>query len=265
MRIPELPAGIASFTGGRPGRENGTGMSGARVLMYEDLVLKIQPPSPQNAREEAMLRWLEGRVPAPRIVHTEDAGGLHYCLMTRVPGRMACDTFFLDRPELLLRRLADALLLLWSVDLTGCPVRRTVDVELAEARRRVTEGKVNVERAEPDTFGSGGFHDPEALLDWLERSRPDDADDAVLSHGDFCLPNILLTETGLGGFIDLGDAGTGYRWRDIALCHRSLRHNTDGTYGISRPLVHPDELFGHLGIRPDRDKLRWYLLLDELF
>ena len=262
----ELPAGIAAYTDGRPYRENSTGKSGARVLMYEDLVLKIQPPSAQNDREEAMLRWLEGRVPAPRIVCAEDAGGLHYCLMTRVQGRMACDAAFLDRPELLISRLADALQLLWSVDVTGCPVRRTVDAELLEARQRVEAGRVDVEDAEPDTFGPGGFRDPGALLDWLERNRPDGTEaDMVLSHGDFCLPNILLTETGLGGFIDLGDAGAGYRWRDIALCHRSLRHNTDGTYGILRPQVDADALLDRLGLRPDRDKMRWYLLLDELF
>ncbi len=266
MRQPELPAGIAAHTGGRPYRENGTGKSGARVLMYEDLVLKIQPSSPRNDREEVMLRWLEGRVPAPRIVCAEDADGLHYCLMTRVPGRMACDIAFLDRPELLIRRLAEALQLLWSVDLAGCPVRRTVDVELAEARQRVAAGVVDVEDAEPGTFGPGGFGDPEALLDWLESNRPDSAEgDVVLSHGDFCLPNILLTENGLGGFIDLGDAGVGSRWRDITLCHRSLRHNTDGTYGIIRPQVKADALLDCLGLRIDRDELRWYLLLDELF
>jgi len=213
-----------------------------------------------------MLRWLEGRVPAPRIVHAEDAGGLHYCLMTRVPGRVACDPVFLSQPEALIRRLADALLLLWSVDLTGCPVRRTVDMELAEARQRVAEGLVDVDNAEPETFGPGGFRDPEALLVWLERNRPDEADGgAVLSHGDFCLPNVLFTEAGLGGFIDLGEAGAGSRWRDVALCHRSLRHITGGIRGTVGPRAQPDALLDRLGLAPDRDMLRWYLLLDELF
>ena len=87
----------------------------------------------------------------------------------------------------------------------------------------------------------------------------------MLSHGDLCLPNIFLTENGISGFIDLGDAGVGDRWRDIALCHRSLRHNADGSYGSVKKDVNPDELFSLLGIRPDPEKLRWYLLLDELF
>ena len=30
---------------------------------------------------------------------------------------------------------------------------------------------------------------------------------------------------------DLGDTGIGDKWRDIALCYRSLKHNFDGSYG----------------------------------
>ena len=67
------------------------------------------------------------------------------------------------------------------------------------------------------------------------------------------------------GFIDLGDAGVGDRWRDLALCHRSLRHNVDGTYGKVKPGFDADELFRMLDIPKDPEKLRWYLLLDELF
>ena len=210
-----------------------------------------------------MLTWLEGRVPVPRILCQQEHEGISYCLMTRIEGRMACDERFLEQPGLLMSRLAEAMHMLWSADVTGCPVCRDVDMELMDARERVERGLVDLDNTEPETFGPGGFRDPEALLHWLEENRP--TCDPVLSHGDFCLPNIFLRDDGIGGLIDLGDAGIGDRWRDIALCHRSLRHNTDGFYGAVRQHVDPDELFGLLGVRPDPDKLRWYLLLDELF
>jgi kanamycin kinase/aminoglycoside 3'-phosphotransferase-3 len=88
----------------------------------------------------------------------------------------------------------------------------------------------------------------------------------VLSHGDFCLSNVLIENGKLSGFIDLGETGVGDKWRDIALLYRSLRHNSGGYYGGKvYPDFNPDMLFDTLGIEPDHNKLRFYTLLDELF
>ena len=58
-----------------------------------------------------------------------------------------------------------------------------------------------------------------------------DVKDPVLSHGDFCLPNIFIEDGKVSGLIDLGDTGVNDKWLDIALCYRSLKHNADGTWG----------------------------------
>ncbi len=123
---------------------------------------------------------------------------------------------------------------------------------------------VDVDDAEPETFGANGFENPEALLTWLQTHKPEY--EPVLSHGDFCLPNIFLQDNQVTGFIDLGATGIGDKWRDIALCHRSLKHNCDGTFGDKvYPDFNPDLLFEELGIDPNSEKIRYYILLDELF
>lgn len=81
----------------------------------------------------------------------------------------------------------------------------------------------------------------------------------VLSHGDFCLPNVLAQGDSICGFIDLGRAGVADKWQDIALCYRSLQHNFDGTYGSSYEGFEPGALFEVLGIEPDWEKIRYYL------
>lgn len=258
-----LPAEIDKKTAGLTYTENGIGMSGAIVRMYKDMVLKIQPSTPWAEREVTILKWLCGRVPAPEVIACSEWEEKTYLLMSRVKGRMACDEFFLDRPEQLTARLAEAMQLLWDVDISDCPIQRDQETELAEARFRVERGLVDLNNVEPTTFGPGGFKDPEALLHWLECNQP--SYEPVSSHGDFCLPNIFLTETGVSGFIDLGDAGVGDRWRDIALCHRSLRHNMYGKYASKEREADANRLFDALGVKPDAEKLRWYLLLDELF
>lgn len=258
-----LPEEIKDLTARRRFTAEGIGMSAARVLLSEDQVLKIQPQGPDAQRELTMLRWLEGRLPVPRVLAHRIEGGKSYCLMTRLPGRMACSENFLACPAWLLDRLAEALRMIWSVDPAGCPLICSPEGELALARERVEKGLVNTENAEPATFGPGGFRDPEALLAWLEDNIP--PWEAVVTHGDFCLPNVFLTESGVAGFLDLGRAGLGDLWRDVTLCRRSLTHNTDGSYGVVIPDFNADGLFDALELRRDEDRLRWYLLLDELF
>ena len=47
---------------------------------------------------------------------------------------------------------------------------------------------------------------PEELLEELLRTRPA-GEDLVFTHGDYCLPNVLIDGQRLGGFIDMGRAG----------------------------------------------------------
>ena len=258
-----FPAPIRRRIEGLPFTENHTGMSGARVLLFPDWVLKIGPESLRDDDTVRVMRWLEGRLPVPCVLAYEKEEGLSYLLMSRIRGEMACHRDYLSRPEILLPLLAEALHMLWRVDCAGCPRNCGPDEELREARERVEKGLVNVENAEPDTFSPGGFANPEKLLQWLEDNRP--PMEPVLSHGDFCLPNILLRDGRIEGFIDLGNTGVSDKWRDIALGLRSLRHNTDGTYGFSCEGYTAEGFFDALGLAPNEEKLRYYTLLDELF
>ena len=88
----------------------------------------------------------------------------------------------------------------------------------------------------------------------------------MLSHGDFCLPNLFIGNGKITGFFDLGRSGIADAYQDIALCYCSLHHNLNGRYGGKlNPNADAAILFDALGIRPDWEKIRYYILLDELF
>ena len=259
-----LPRAIEKRVAGKPRRTNDVGMSRAQVRDYGDCVLKIEPIGEEARNAERVMRWLEGKYPAPRVLEYVEQEGVSFLLMTRVGGAMACDARWMGRPSELVDLLARALHGLWALDVTDCPARSSLDAKLRDAGEAIARGDVDIQNTEPETFGPGGFRDPEHLLRWLTDNRPDE--ELAFTHGDFCLPNVFLGDGRVAGLIDWGRAGVCDRWQDIALCWRSLKHNAQGAYGGSvYPDVDPDSLFSALGIARDEEKLRYYLLLDELF
>ena len=257
------PPQIARHTAGKEFFMNSTGLSGASIAMYEDMVLKCEPVSEESENHTAMLCWLEGKVTTPRILETAVREGFRWTLMTRLPGEMACAAAWRSDPNRLVQVLAKTMRSLWEVDVSGCPVEQSPDAKLVRARKIVEAGQVDMTLVDPETFGEGGFSSPAALLRWLEEHKPPFS--PVLTHGDFCLPNVFLDNWQPSGLLDLGRSGVGDRWTDIAICWRSLRDNFGGHYGEAVPGFHPDALFDALGIEKDEKKLRYYLLMDELF
>ena len=259
-----LPKFISDFVGDRPYRLDDIGMSDSQVLLFDNMVLKIQPETQEAKTERQMMQWLQGRLPVPEIVAHEVCDGRAFLLMSRMPGKMSCDLSLINEPEKLVDVLCEGLKNLWNTDIWDCPCDASLDRHLAAAEYNVKNGLVDLDNVEPDTFGENGFRDPEHLLDWLKQNRPDE--DLVLSHGDYCLPNIFADENGVCGYIDLGRAGVADRYRDIAICYRSLKSNLHGSYGDHPPVeFDADELFHKLGIKPNWEKIRYYILLDELF
>ena len=264
MKEIMLPKQIEAWISDKPYTLSDIGMSGSQVLMFEDMVLKIEKRSDYVEKQVRIMKWLEGKLPAPKVLAFEIMEEKSFLLMSRVYGDMACSEYYLEHPKVLLKALAEAMKMMWALDISDCPNLRDLDTELSEGKYRVENGLVDVEDAEPTTFAEGGFESPAHLLQWLEENRPES--ELVFSHGDFCLPNVLLVDGEVSGFIDLGDAGVGDKWRDIALCYRSLKHNFDGTFGGKvYEDFNPNMLFEALGIEPDWEKLNYYILLDELF
>lgn len=240
------------------------GKSTSTVILFDDMVLKIEEHDAKIDRTVQMMQWLEGKLPVPTVICYEIFENKSYLLMSRMNGEMSCEKYYLERPQELTKLLADGLKILWEIDISDCPYQRELDAELAEAKERVERNLVDISDTQPETFGPNGFESPSHLLKWLEENKPEL--EPVFSHGDYCLQNVMLKDGKVSGFIDIGTAGVADKWRDIALCYRSLKNNFDGTYGgrIYEDF-NPEILFEKLGIEPNWEKIKYYMLLDELF
>ena len=262
-----LPEKIRRLLAGEEYETDGVGMSEASVLLFEDRVLKVQEDNEEARNEYRMLQYLRGRLPVPEVYAYETVEGKSYLLMSKCGGEMSCARTYMERPEVLCRLLAEGLRKLWSVDITDCPSDQRLSHKLVQAAYNVEHGLVDMDNVQPDTFGENGFKSPADLLQWLQENKPEE--EPVLSHGDYCLPNLFGEGESMTGYIDLGRAGIADKWCDIALCYRSLSDNYSGKYARSGGNIFPRHddlaLFRELGIEPDWEKIRYYILLDELF
>lgn len=261
----ELPDGKVEIAIEVIGAEEDTiGMSDSSVLVYEDKVIKIEKFCEESDREYKIMQWLKDKLPVPEVLCRGKDKEKNYLVMSRLSGKMSCDEEYMRQPGVLAEALAEGLKMFWKVDVSDCPYSSDLDEKLRMAKYKVEHGLVDVDNVEPDTFGPEGFENPQALLDWLIENRPEE--ELVFSHGDYCLPNVFLKDGKVSGFLDLGRAGVADKYQDIALCYRSFLHNYEGKYGGgSYGDVNPEIVFEKLGMKPDWEKIKYYILLDELF
>lgn len=94
----KLPQAFCEMLGDRPFEEDHWGKSGSKIRLFDGLVLKAEPQGEETEQAVAMMRYLEGKLPVPRVIRHETVGGISYLLMTRMKGRMLCDEFYMKRP-----------------------------------------------------------------------------------------------------------------------------------------------------------------------
>lgn len=255
--LPPLPMCIQEQIQNLPYTMDDVGLSGSTVIVFADRVLKIEPHSTKVDGTVEMMHWLTGKLPIPQVIEYAVENGLSYLLMTRIPGEMCCSPYYMAHSDEMVSLMAEGLKRLWSIDITGCPRECPLENELQEALRRIRNGRLS-----PDELAECGFETAEDMAHWLE-THPVPYE-PVLSHGDYCLPNLLLKDGKISGFIDIGDIGIADRYSDIVDCWNSLKNNFGGVFGGPvYPDFDPDILFEKLGITIDPEKFRYCRLIEK--
>lgn len=133
-----------------------------------------------------------------------------YLLTATVAGEDCVHVAYLDDPERLCDTIAYELRKLHETEYTGCPVHDRTAAYLATAEENYRTGNYDKSHF-PDSFG---YRSAKEAHDALNAGK-DALQDRVLLHGDYCLPNIILDDWKLSGFIDVGSGGVGDRHIDI--------------------------------------------------
>jgi kanamycin kinase/aminoglycoside 3'-phosphotransferase-3 len=247
--------------------ENTYGKTDSKLYIFDDMVLKIQKQINEARNECFIAQKISSKLPVPKIIEYKEENDFSYTLMSKINGKMLCDDEILKNPKLLINLLIEGLKMLWSVDINDCNIDNVSNIKqrLKTARYNVENNLVDVNNVIPDTFGPNGFETPNALLVWLENNIPDI--EPVFSHGDYCMENIFTINNKISGFIDLGKSGIADRWQDLAICIRELDGVFSNEYlkNFDYSNYSSDMLLKELGIKRNDEKLKYYMLLDELF
>lgn len=232
------------------------GMSGAKTFLLKgnpNYYLKIQRQhiGEPLRMEKDKLDWLQGKLEVPEVVYYEDDGEYEYLLMTELKGNDASDPIHRSNFDQVVKLLAQGLRKIHSISIDDCPFEQTLNVKLTEAHKRVEQNLVD--ESDFDEVRKGMKADK--LFQELIDNRPHE-EDLVFTHGDYCLPNIIIHQGSVSGFIDVGRAGVADRYQDLALAVRSLEYN----YGKGYQFIFLKE-YGL--IDADDKKIYYYQLLDE--
>lgn len=256
----DIPLEIARRIGSFDSTEIAIGCSAARTFRLNPRIgnnsyLKVvDVKDGKYLREEYhRLHWLQGKLPVPQVLDYVRAGESEFLWTSEIQGDHAADPVFANRLPDLVRLLAKGLQTIHRVDIADCPFDCKVATRIQEAERNMVHGLVDEADFDPKRQGMRAGDLFQQLVDTIPHSE-----DLVFTHGDYCLPNIIVVGDELGGFVDWGRAGVADRYQDVALAVRSLTSNVGREWA---------ELFlKEYGLAdPNLLKIEWYQLLDEFF
>jgi aminoglycoside 3'-phosphotransferase I len=260
--IALVPKPISVMSKGYRWTRDAVGQAGAAVWRLHgkenapDLFLKYGKGSIAGDinNEHARLKWLAGRTPVPTVLEFYQTPGQSWMLTTAVISKSAMQLLE-ESPAsgfAVVNALAAFLKQFHSIPVAECPFDRGYTLRLIQARQRIDADLIDPDDFDDERQGWTAEQVWEAIKQHLPfQSEP------TVTHGDFSLDNVFLSDGKVIGCIDVGRAGVADRYQDIAIAWNAV-----GALGLHLR----DQLLRAYGIgQPDNHRLQFHMMLDELF
>ena len=229
MKVENLPTAVqAHLAGFKSDGENLRTASCADVFRYthprkQNLFLKLRgtrtaPQESDLLAEKTAMSWLQGKLNVPRVVCFREKGDTQYLLMTQIDGVSGIHQDAKSDAPGLVRLFAHGLREIHAIAVDSCPLDWRMERYFAWATDLIDSGVLDGQIPNGKTRN--------ILRDELDSIRADlPPEDLVFTHGDYCLPNVMIHDGRLSGYIDLGYAGVGDRYLDFVAAYYTIRRN----------------------------------------
>jgi aminoglycoside phosphotransferase len=218
-----------------------------------DAVLKIgNLDAEDGVREEASrLIWLQQfQLTAPKIIAVETVGKTEFVLMTLLRGEASHIVGSAVEPEVVIKPFAQYLRQVHSIPVETCPFGPIVSREIEAAIL-----KLRMDQVDRQAFIADVGLKPELVLSRLE-VMASIVEENTFTHGDYCLPNLMIDVDGSVGGLDWGLAGISDIHRDFMSAQLTITRNFGKEY--------VDLFYKHYGISDvDQSKVEFFWLLDR--
>ncbi|QUI21300.1 phosphotransferase [Vallitalea pronyensis] len=239
------------------------GRIGDKIIKLSDrnkkLYLKIsntEMTQDEMENECRILNWLSfSRLNIPKVLFFQKNTNKSYMLLSNVSGVSSHEITKKFSKEKIVEISAKALQKVHKIDAQSIPPEYTncLAKELESIMKNVENDMIDIE-----AFKEAN-HDktPQTVLEYLLEKKGLFKSD-VFTHGDYCLPNILIDNESNYGFVDWSQAGTGDIYRDISPMVKSINRNFGKAYS--------NLFLKHYGIDEDKvnkEKIIYYGLIDQ--
>jgi aminoglycoside phosphotransferase len=174
-RLPDLPDELSRFIEGYNISRYPWYETAAKIYRLESddvIFLKLIEGQPTHSleKESRIVEWIDGRISTPRLLYYGQMDGVEYQLTTEIKGIPTYKAQPDQRREAVII-LGETLRLIHSLDTTECPFDNRIENKLSEVDDASKLGKITLK-------------------------------ELVFTHGDYCLPNIIVEDGLLSGVID---------------------------------------------------------------
>jgi kanamycin kinase len=234
------------FHGGQPG------------ALVEHAPGRFRKHTQEAQHEAATLVWLRRHgLPAAEVLEV----GADWLITREIQGRTAAERWPHYQREAVVDALVDVTRALHALPVDDCPFDRSLAVTVPAARRAAVTGHIDLD----DLDEERACWTATQLLEALEAEVPSmlEVETLTVTHGDWCLPNVLLDPETVTvvGLVDTARAGLADLYTDLALMDRSLR---DGQLNAQYGPRYADLYLSRYGSDTDDERrLAFYRLLDE--
>lgn len=186
---------------------------------------KLRPgeDGPRQADEAARTRWACDRLPSPRQAWAVRLPGISMMITKTLEGAPSHKYIDVLEPTAILSGVAAAIEVMRETDISGFPFaapRWTTEQGIADNLKRLETSKTKHRELHPD-FAGRTYRELKDIVDGGPGS-----DKKVLTHGDLCMPNVLLSgRAALAGIVDLGGLHIGDDKLDLAIMSWTVQAN----------------------------------------